>query len=144
MKIAEQFPEDLERMKVCLGKARKMASDSDIALAWARYSDGLCASWLSLRGDDNVLTETLLAYLPACAGGPKRAMNVELAESLLAEASDLGIDVSQAAEAGLARAVDDRRAELWQKENTQAIESSNAYVEQHGLPLEKYRVQIKR
>ncbi len=140
MKIAEQFPEDLERMKVCLGKAGKMASDRDIALAWARYSGGLCAGWLSLPGDDNVLTETLLAHLPACAGGPKRAITVELAESLLAEASDLGVDVSQAAETGLARAVADRRAEAWQKENADAIAYYNDYVERNGLPLEKYRM----
>ena len=30
----------------------------------------------------------------------------------------------------------ERRAELWQAENREAIESSNAYVEKHGLPLE--------
>jgi antitoxin CcdA len=34
----------------------------------------------------------------------------------------------------------DRRAELWRKENAEAIESYNTYVEQHGLPLEKYRM----
>jgi antitoxin CcdA len=72
------------------------------------------------------------------SGAPKRATNVSLAESLLAEANDLGINVSQAAEAGLAQAVADKRAEVWLKENAQAIASSNAYVEQHGLPLAKY------
>ena len=46
-----------------------------------------------------------------CARSPKRATKVSLAESLLAEARDLGINVSQAAEAGLARAVADKRAE---------------------------------
>ena len=55
------------------------------------------------------------------------------------EAKALRINISQAAEAGVARAVAERRAELWLQENREAIESSNAYVEKHGLPLEKFR-----
>ncbi|WP_043203139.1 type II toxin-antitoxin system CcdA family antitoxin [Paraburkholderia acidipaludis] len=74
------------------------------------------------------------------AGAPKKATNVSLAESLLTEARDLGINVSQAAEAGLARAVADKRAEVWLKENKEAIESYNAYVEKNGLPLEQSRM----
>jgi antitoxin CcdA len=74
------------------------------------------------------------------ANAAKRATNVSLAETLLAEARELRINVSQAAEAGVAKAVAERRAELWLKENWEAIESSNAYVEAHGLPLEKYRM----
>ena len=66
--------------------------------------------------------------------------NISPDEKLLSEAKSLGIDVSQVAEAGLARAVADARAERWLKENVGAIESYNAYVEQHGLPLEKYRM----
>ncbi|MCB1890341.1 MAG: type II toxin-antitoxin system CcdA family antitoxin [Rhodocyclaceae bacterium] len=71
---------------------------------------------------------------------PKRATNVSLAENLLDEAKKLRINVSQAAEAGLARAVAAKRAELWLKENQEAIESSNTFVERHGLPLGKYRM----
>jgi post-segregation antitoxin (ccd killing protein) len=37
-------------------------------------------------------------------------------------------------------AVSDKRAEFWRKENSAAIESYNTYVEQHGLPLEQYRM----
>jgi antitoxin CcdA len=66
--------------------------------------------------------------------------NIQPDEKLLSEAKSLSIDVSQVAEAGLARAVADARAERWLKENVEAIESYNAYVEQHGLPLEKYRM----
>ena len=72
--------------------------------------------------------------------GAKKATNVSLAENLLAEAKALHINVSQAAESGLARAVAEKRAERWLKENREAIESSNAYVEKHGLPLEKNRM----
>jgi len=74
------------------------------------------------------------------ANAAKKATNVSLAENLLAEAKELRINVSQAAEAGVAKAVAEKRAELWLKENREAIESSNAYVEKHGLPLEKYRM----
>ena len=71
---------------------------------------------------------------------PKRATNASLSESLLSEAKELRINVSQAAEAGLAKAVAEKRAERWLKENREAIESSNASVDRHGLPLEKYRM----
>ncbi|PWB48051.1 MAG: post-segregation antitoxin CcdA [Nitrosomonadales bacterium] len=74
------------------------------------------------------------------ANAAKKATNVSLAENLLAEAKELRINVSQAAEAGVAKAVAEKRAELWLKENWEAIESSNAYVEKHGLPLEKHRM----
>lgn len=70
----------------------------------------------------------------------KKSTNVSLPEDLLVEAKSLRINVSQAAEFGVARAVADKRAEIWLKENYEAIESSNAYVEKHGLPLEKYRM----
>lgn len=70
----------------------------------------------------------------------KKATNVSLAEPLLAEAKELRINISQAAEAGVAKAVVEKRAELWIQENWEAIESSNAYVEKHGLPLENHRM----
>ncbi len=74
------------------------------------------------------------------ANAAKKATNVSLAEPLLAEAKELRINVSQAAEAGVARVVAEKRAEQWVRENREAFESSNAYVEKHGLPLAKYRM----
>ncbi|WP_449392600.1 type II toxin-antitoxin system CcdA family antitoxin [Eoetvoesiella caeni] len=47
---------------------------------------------------------------------------------------------SKAAEAGVALANKRKRTELWLKENKEAIDSSNAFVEEHGLPLAKYRM----
>ena len=75
----------------------------------------------------------------AHAQAPKRATNISLAESLLAEAKQLRINISQAAEAGVARAVAEKRAELWVAENQKALECWNAYVEKNGLPLGQYR-----
>ncbi len=69
----------------------------------------------------------------------RKATNVTLAAALVAEAKALGVNVSQAAEAGLAAAVAQRRQERWLQENAAALASSNAYVEQHGLPLDKHR-----
>ncbi|MCX7177110.1 MAG: type II toxin-antitoxin system CcdA family antitoxin [Proteobacteria bacterium] len=73
------------------------------------------------------------------AGSPKKSTNVSLAEPLLAEAKELRINVSQAAEAGVAKAVAEKRAEIWQAENQKAFECWNDYVEKNGLPLAKYR-----
>ena len=73
------------------------------------------------------------------ANAAKKSTNVSLAEDLLVVAKELRINVSQAAEAGLAKAVAEKRAELWLKENVKAFDCWNAYVEKNGLPLEKYR-----
>jgi len=74
------------------------------------------------------------------ANASKKATNVSMAETLLAEAKELRINISQAAEAGVARAVSEKLAERWLQESQEAFESSNAYVEKHGLPLDKYRM----
>lgn len=74
------------------------------------------------------------------AATPKKPTSVSLAEPLVAQAKALGINVSQAAEEGLAKAVSEKLAEQWLRENQKAIASSNAYVEKHGLPLAKYRM----
>ncbi|MDB5407893.1 MAG: hypothetical protein JWL84_2805 [Rhodospirillales bacterium] len=73
------------------------------------------------------------------SAAPKRATNVSLNESLLAEARELQINVSRAAERGVAQAILEKRAELWLVENKAALDSSNEYVEKHGLPLARYR-----
>jgi antitoxin CcdA len=69
----------------------------------------------------------------------KRATNVSLARDLLDEARQLGINVSEACERGLAVQIADVRAQRWLEENGPAIQSSNAHVERHGLPLARHR-----
>lgn len=81
----------------------------------------------------------MAASASAASGTARKAANVSLNEALLAEAKALNINISQAAEAGLARAVAAKRAERWLADNREAVESSNAYVEEHGLPLARYR-----
>jgi antitoxin CcdA len=69
----------------------------------------------------------------------RKATNVSISEALLSEAKALKINVSKAAEAGLVIALAEKRSELWLEENRAALDSSNSYVEQHGLPLAQYR-----
>lgn len=37
------------------------------------------------------------------------------------------------------RRLDERRAELWLRENRESPDSSNGYVERNGLPLARHR-----
>lgn len=70
----------------------------------------------------------------------KRPTNVSLRESLVKEARQLGINVSQACEDGLAAAVKAEKGRRWKEENAEAIRSHNEYVAKHGLPLARYRM----
>ena len=69
----------------------------------------------------------------------KKPTNLSLDRALLAEAKDLKINLSSAAETGLRQAVASAKAARWKAENAQAMDSSNDWVEKHGLPLERYR-----
>ncbi|MAZ22593.1 type II toxin-antitoxin system CcdA family antitoxin [Roseovarius sp.] len=70
---------------------------------------------------------------------PKKPTNLSLDQGLLSEARSFGVNLSQAAEAGLRRAVKDAKAEAWKRENAKALEASNRWVEENGLPLDVYR-----
>ena len=70
---------------------------------------------------------------------PRKSTNLSLDGALLSEAKSLKVNLSRAAEEGVRRAVAQARAENWRSENASALESSNRYVEKHGLPLERFR-----
>jgi antitoxin CcdA len=70
---------------------------------------------------------------------PKKPTNLTLDQGLLSEARSFGVNLSQAAEAGLRRAVKEAKAETWKRENAEAIEGVNRWVEENGLPLAEYR-----
>lgn len=69
----------------------------------------------------------------------RKAANMSIDAALLADAKALEINVSRAAENGIAEAVRAEKNRRWLEENRGALESSNAWVEKHGLPLAKYR-----
>ncbi|NGO64924.1 type II toxin-antitoxin system CcdA family antitoxin [Rhizobium daejeonense] len=73
------------------------------------------------------------------ASQPRKTAAVPLDQSLIAEARDLLIDVSHAAEEGIAQAIKAEKERRWRIENADAIRAANEYVEKHGLPLAKYR-----
>ena len=69
----------------------------------------------------------------------RKATNVTLDAALLEQAKSLKINISQASEDGLARAVAARRGAIWLRDNQAALESSNTYVEKHGLRMASHR-----
>ena len=66
---------------------------------------------------------------------PRQRTNLTLDPAKLEAARRLGINLSEAAERGLEAAIREAEAALWLAENGEAIRSSNAWVEEHGLPL---------
>lgn len=72
-------------------------------------------------------------------GASRRPTNVTLHANLIAEAKQLGINISEACETGLRDRVAQARRQRWLEENREAIEDYNARIERHGLTLAKYR-----
>jgi antitoxin CcdA len=69
----------------------------------------------------------------------RKPSNLSLDAELVSSARELNINISRAAEDGIARAIKAERERLWRLENAGAIAEANAYVEKHGLPFAKYR-----
>ena len=72
-------------------------------------------------------------------GALKKPANLSLNAALLEEARHLGLNLSAAAEEGLRAAVTEARAARWRAENAGALASSNAWVQENGLPLARHR-----
>jgi len=70
----------------------------------------------------------------------RRSVNLSLDEAVVAEAREYGISLSRTSEEALVAAVKTERERRWREENRAAIEANNRWVEQHGLPLERYRL----
>jgi antitoxin CcdA len=69
----------------------------------------------------------------------RKSTRLSLNSDLVSEARALKLDISRAAEEGIAKAIKTERERLWRLENAEAIRFDNEYVEKHGLPLAKYR-----
>ena len=70
----------------------------------------------------------------------RKSTNISLPADLVAEAKELGINISQAAEKGVVAELAEQRRANWLEENREAIQSHNEWVQKHGLPLAKYRM----
>lgn len=69
----------------------------------------------------------------------RKAANLSIDAALLAEAKALSVNVSRAAEAGIAEAVRKEKERAWKEVNREAIEGWNRYFEEEGLPFSEYR-----
>ena len=70
----------------------------------------------------------------------KKRTSLTLPAGLMEEAQEYDINLSQAAEEGIARALKKAREDAWKRENRHHLEAMNRYVEKNGLPLAKYRL----
>ncbi len=71
--------------------------------------------------------------------GRKRAVNVTVDENVLAEAKQLGLNLSQILEDELHKRVTEERTRRWQEEHREAIEAHNRFTEKHGIFGEEFR-----
>lgn len=71
----------------------------------------------------------------SAGGRRRRSVNLTIREDIMATAKSLGINASQAAEAGLRLEVEKQLAERWLKENSKALDAHNARVEKQGTLL---------
>jgi antitoxin CcdA len=63
----------------------------------------------------------------------KKACNLSINEDLLRQARELGMNLSQTLEEGIAQRVREAKAEAWRRENKAAIDAYNNHVEKHGV-----------
>jgi antitoxin CcdA len=91
---------------------------------------------------DEMARNTMTGSSPTPAKSASRvrqATNVSLSADLVDQARDLHIDISKACDRGLALAIAEEKSRRWLAENQAALQSSNDFVMQHGLPLARYR-----
>lgn len=63
----------------------------------------------------------------------RKPTNISLPAELVAEARELGVNLSRELEAHLERIVAQRRAEQWRIDNQKAFDSYAKYFEQNGV-----------
>ena len=69
----------------------------------------------------------------------RKAANLSIDASVLADAKALDINVSRAAESGIAEAVRAEKGRHWLEENREALLYYNEWLEENGLLLDEYR-----
>jgi antitoxin CcdA len=67
------------------------------------------------------------------SSAPKKPTNLSIRTDLLEQARALDINLSSELEKHLVEVIRQRRAEQWLKDNREAIEAYNRYVEKHGV-----------
>ncbi|MBS0353448.1 MAG: type II toxin-antitoxin system CcdA family antitoxin [Proteobacteria bacterium] len=114
---------------------RELSEDELEALAYS----GELGRYFTIVETTGRVELPLWSELTATREPEQHSIPARLAETPLAESTKLHVKISQATVTGIARAVAEKRAEQWVKENAGVFESWNDYVEKNGLPLAKYR-----
>ena len=70
----------------------------------------------------------------------RQRVNLLLDRDTVSEARELGINLSQTVGRALAAEIRQERRRRWREDNREAIESSNAWFEERGLPYAALRV----
>ncbi|MBY0306981.1 MAG: type II toxin-antitoxin system CcdA family antitoxin [Sphingomonas sp.] len=74
------------------------------------------------------------------SSGTRKAVNLTLDTGVVEAARANGLNLSKVCEAALRQATKKAAEESWKEENREAMEAWNVWIEQNGLPLEKYRM----
>lgn len=74
------------------------------------------------------------------SSGKRKSLNISVDTGVVAAARDAGINLSQVSEAALRTAAKAALDARWQEENRAWIDAHRRWVEENGLPLEKYRM----
>src|SRR5262245_8627781 len=69
----------------------------------------------------------------------KRAVNVTVDEDILAEAKQLGLNLSQVLNDELRRRVTEEKIRRFEAEHREAIEAHNRFIDKHGIFGEEFR-----
>ena len=72
--------------------------------------------------------------------GKRKPVNLTLDTGIVAAAREAGLNLSQISEAAIRAATKKTLDAQWQEQHREAIEAHNLWVEQHGLPLARYRL----
>ncbi len=74
------------------------------------------------------------------ASGKRKAVNLSLDTGVVEAARAAGLNLSQVCEAALREASRSERARQWREENRDWADSVNRWIDERGLPLERYRL----
>jgi antitoxin CcdA len=69
----------------------------------------------------------------------KKPTNVSINSELLADAREFGLNLSAELEERLTETVRKRRAEQWMRDNREAIQAYNKFVEENGIWSDEFR-----
>lgn len=69
----------------------------------------------------------------------KKPANVSVRADLLAEARELGLNLSRTLEVALEQAIRESRRQRWLDENREALEAYGRHVERDGLFADRFR-----